>query len=186
MKILWRITAISFIVTLFSFQEKSSVNYWKALKGIANISYKDNGVYVGNISKNPWNVPEFRDNKSEDKRLLDEENILLENNFVVRVINGKRKRRCKYPKSARKLNGKRILLSGWITHLPSNAYILTEHKFDPDNWMEWPGSDERIELDRCFSKYLDTEVLLEGQLKLNKHDNSRAFYILEEIEALDL
>lgn len=173
---------LTFILILFSFEEKSDVNYWKALKGITKISYKGDAVLEGIISKNPWSDFESRDNKKEDVKLLNAEELLLENDFVFRTRNEKRKRTCKFPKSARKLNGKIIVLNGWITHLPNTAYSLTEQKFDPDNWVEWPASDERVELDGKFSKYLGKDVLLKGRLKLNKQDDSRAFYILEDIE----
>lgn len=165
----------SLMVILCAFGSSGNVNYWSALKGITKIVYHYHGTYEGNLSTISWG------NFTERVDKLDEMPIpfLLKS---IKEAKSKKTRSCKFPKSARKLKGKKINLNGWITELPSTAYILTAAVFDPDNCLEWPASDERIELDGNYSKVLGKRVLVEGILILNKHDCSRAFYILEDVK----
>ena len=176
----------SFVLTLVSFRRDSSPNYWRALKGITKITYKykDKEPLVGIISKDPWNVLESINDSCKGEMPLKKTSLSKISNESP-IERSEKKRSCKFPISAKRLNGKRIHLLGLITRLPSKAYILTEEEYNPNNPLEWPKMDERIELDGDFSERIHTKVVLEGKLRLNKHDCSRAFYILEKISLIE-
>jgi hypothetical protein len=180
MKKLWCIIITSIAFTFFSFSDKGHLNYWIALKGITKIVHKR--PLTGDITTPVWYSSKVI--TSANKIPLNEVLPTLSNVLLLEAQRDiiQERRSCKFPKSARKLKGKIIHLEGWISQLPSGAYILTEKTYNPKNPLEWPSMDERIELDGNFLRTLDQKVLLEGKLKLNKHDYSRAFYILEEIK----
>jgi hypothetical protein len=147
---------------LCSFQYSGELDYWKALKGGKNIRYEkytSSGVKIGKISSRFKKIKFGRNQRVS----------------------------CQFPKSAKRLDLKKVQLVGWIYRLKGNQKsMLVKVPFDLKNMEKIPSLDEKVELDGCFGEWRAKKVSITGTLRLNQEDGCRHFYILENIERVEL
>jgi hypothetical protein len=147
---------------LCSFQYNGEIDYWKALKGVKNIQYgkyTSSGVKIGKI-------------RARFKKISFGRSI---------------RESCRFPKSAKQLDFKKIQITGWVIQLSrGRKYMLVKTPFDFDKMEKAPSLDEEIELDGSFGEWIDQKVTITGLLRLNEENGQRHFYLLENIEQIEL
>jgi len=156
----------------YSFQYNGDIDYWKALKGIKNIRYQKKKLYKADLSY--YSGRDFYYDRSDFNELTE---------IKEPRIN---KRICQFPKSAKKLDFKKIQLTGWITLIKPSKWILTKECFDIKNPNEWPGIDEKIILEGDFKNWKGQKITMREGFRLNKRDGNRSCYFLEKIEYIEL
>ena len=145
-----------------SFQYHGEIDYWKALKGGKNVKYKT----LPPVERLMCNFPYESTSISIERKIRTE---------------------CQFPKSAQRLDLKKVQITGWVNcSLAIRRSILSRRPFDIKNIKKGSDLDEEIEMNASFYEWRGQKVKVTGTLRLNKEDGTRHCYILEDIEQIEL